>query len=247
MKIQLLSDLHNEFETYEPVQTDADVIVLAGDIHTNNRGVEWAAKHFGKPVLYVHGNHEAYGKAIPKYFQEIKELATGTNVTVLENDVETINGVNFFGCTLWTDFEIITQPRIAGYECQQVMNDYKKIKKMPSYSKIRSIDTALYHTLSIKWLGEQLEQYKGQCNVVITHHAPSIMSIPPHKKEDILTSAYASNLEGFIAKYDITLWVHGHIHNSCDYHLGNTRIVCNPKGYLGHENNEYDRTLVISV
>ena len=127
------------------------------------------------------------------------------------------------------------------------MNDYKKIKKLPSYSKIKTIDTALYHKLNLKWLGEQPEQYNGQCNVVKTHHTPSIMSIPEHKKEDILTSAYTSNLEDFIAKRDIALWVHGHVHNSCDYHLGNRRIVCNLKGYLGQENNEYGGKLVILV
>jgi Icc-related predicted phosphoesterase len=247
MKIQIFSDLHNEFKEYVPVQSDADVIVLAGDIHTKNRGVEWAVKHFNKPVLYVLGNHEAYGKTIPKYFDEIKTLAAGTNVTILEKDVVTINGINFFGCTLWTDFEIITEPRVAGYECQQVMTDYKKIKRLPGYSKLRSIDTALYHKLSVKWLGEQLEKYAGQTNIVITHHAPSISSIPENKKQDITTSAYASNLSSFIEKHDIALWLHGHVHTSSDYQIGDTRVVCNPRGYPAEKKVAFIEEMVVCV
>jgi Icc-related predicted phosphoesterase len=130
MKIQILSDIHNEFEIYEPKTCDADVVILAGDIHTKNRGIEWAQSSFSVPVIYVLGNHEAYGKTLPKYINEIRSLTEQTNVTVLEKDVVTIGGVNFLGCTLWTDFEVMTNPRVAGYECQQVMTDYKKIKRV---------------------------------------------------------------------------------------------------------------------
>ncbi len=42
MKIHILSDLHNEFELFTPSQvaSEADVVVLAGDIHVKGRGVE---------------------------------------------------------------------------------------------------------------------------------------------------------------------------------------------------------------
>ena len=247
MRIQIFSDIHNEFETYVPKQAETDIVVLAGDIHTKNRGIAWASEKFDVPVLYVLGNHEAYGKTIPKYVAEIKKLAEGTNVTVLEKDMVTINGVNFFGCTLWTDFEILANPRIAGYECQQVMTDYKKIKKLPNYSKIRSMDTALFHKLSLIWLGEQLSAHRGENNVVISHHGPSIQSSPLHKQTDITTSAYVSNLEGFINEHDISLWIHGHLHNSSNYDIGQTRVVCNPKGYPGEENPDFNELLCVSV
>jgi predicted phosphodiesterase len=57
MRIHLLSDLHNEFETYQPSTVDADIVVLAGDIDVKARGVEWAKRMFKHPVLYVLGNH----------------------------------------------------------------------------------------------------------------------------------------------------------------------------------------------
>ncbi|MFT6901851.1 MAG: Icc-related predicted phosphoesterase [Colwellia sp.] len=247
MKIQILSDIHNEFEIYEPETCDADLVILAGDIHTKNRGIEWAQSRFSVPVLYVLGNHEAYGKTLPKYISEIRSLAEQTNVTILEKDVVTIGGVNFLGCTLWTDFEVMTNPRVAGYECQQVMTDYKKIKKLPNYSKIRSIDTALYNKLSVNWLGKTLSELRGQTNVVITHHGPSMRSVPAHKTEDITTSAYVSNLESFIGEHDIDYWVHGHLHNSSSYNIGSTTVICNPKGYPSEENPEFEPVKIISL
>lgn len=242
-----MSDIHNEFQSYIPESNTPDVVVLAGDIHTKNRGVTWAEEHFCAPVLYVLGNHEAYGQTIPKYFNEIKSLTKSGDVRVLENEMITLDGINFFGCTLWTDFELITNPRMAGSECQLIMSDYKKIKRLPSYSKIRTLDTALYHKKSLKWLGEELNKRKGEKNVVITHHAPSIQSVPEHERANIISSAYASNLEGFIKEHDIKLWIHGHLHNSADYHIGNTRVICNPKGYPGKENPEYQKEMIVSV
>jgi predicted phosphodiesterase len=62
MKIRILSDLHLEFRHWTPPEADADVIVLAGDIHVGIHGVEWARRSFPlNPVVYVPGNHEFYG------------------------------------------------------------------------------------------------------------------------------------------------------------------------------------------
>ena len=127
------------------------------------------------------------------------------------------------------------------------MTDYKKIKKLPSYSKIRSIDTALYNKLSVNWLGKTLGELRGQTNIVITHHGPSMRSVPAHKTEDITTSAYVSNLESFIGEHDIDYWIHGHLHNTSSYKIGSTKVICNPKGYPGEENPEFDPVKIISV
>ena len=60
MNIAIYSDLHNEFSEYIPPKTDADLMVLAGDINVLERGVEWANEVFCCPVIYVCGNHEFY-------------------------------------------------------------------------------------------------------------------------------------------------------------------------------------------
>lgn len=248
MKIQLLSDLHLEFGEYQYEETDCDVVVLAGDIHTKSRGLEWALDTIKtKPTIYVLGNHEFYGGTYPKLINTLKEQSIGTNVRVLENDVFKVGDVNFFGCTLWTDFELFGNPRLSGYQCQQEMNDYKKIKRLPGYSKLRSIDTALINTKSQIWMKEQLELHRSQKNVVITHHGPSIMSAPEHYRNDVVTSAYVSNFEGLIKSYEPCLWLHGHLHNTSDYSVNGCRVVCNPKGYPGGLNPDFNSTLIIEI
>ncbi|MEM9690500.1 MAG: metallophosphoesterase, partial [Pseudomonadota bacterium] len=107
MKLHILSDIHVEFEAFVPPATDADVIVLAGDIHVGRKGLDWALEQFpDKPVIYVLGNHEYYGKAVPKLTNELQKIAANTNVHLLERSSVEIDGVTFLGSTLWTDFEL---------------------------------------------------------------------------------------------------------------------------------------------
>ncbi len=78
MKIQILSDLHLEFENFNFYNTDADVVVLAGDVHLGMNGVLWAKKAIqNQPVIYVLGNHEYYRNAYPKLLDKIRKEAEG--------------------------------------------------------------------------------------------------------------------------------------------------------------------------
>ena len=248
MKVQLLSDIHLEFEYYPYPQVDADVVVLAGDIHTKERGVQWALEEItDKQVIYVLGNHDYYGKAYPKLANKLKDLTKGTNIHVLENDIVTIDGVNFLGCTLWTDFDLFGNARVSGYECQQIMTDYKKIRRSPNFAKLRSIDTAVFHRQSVKWLTKALTKHQGQTNVIVTHHAPSINSVPDIYRKDISSAAYASNLEDFILENKPDYWLHGHIHSSTDYKVGECRILCNPRGYPDGPNPDFQSNFVFKL
>lgn len=146
MKIQVLSDLHLEFADFIPEPTDAEVVILAGDTHKGAKGIAWAKQHFpNQIVLYVLGNHEYYGQAYPKLLSEIRTQAQNSNVQVLENDVFSFGDVTFLGCTLWTDFALFGNPKLAGVYAMQHMTDYKKIRVSPTFSKLRSIDTATIH------------------------------------------------------------------------------------------------------
>jgi len=73
--------------------------------------------------------------------------------------------------------------------------------------------------------------------VVVGHHAPSKGSEHPRYKHDtLMNGAYNSRLEDFIlARPGIKLWTHGHTHEDFDYMVGSTRVVCNPRGYINHE------------
>ncbi|BCD96340.1 metallophosphoesterase [Marinagarivorans cellulosilyticus] len=248
MKIQLLSDLHIEFERYDYKSTDCDVVVLAGDIHTKYHGINWALDSIpDKPVLYVLGNHEYYKKAYPKLIDSIRELCKGTNVRLLENDHVNIEGVNFLGCTLWTDFELYGDAKSSGIKCQEIMNDFKKIRVVPGYRKLRSLDVATIHHQSRKWLSDKLEALRGQRNVVITHHSPSARSIPADFLGDDATPAYASNLESLIRECKPELWLHGHLHRSLNYEIDKCRVICNPKGYAGYTNLDFNEKLIVYI
>ena len=120
MRIHLLSDLHLEFAPFDLPAVDADVVVLAGDVHTGRNGLKWIRSAIPEtPVIYVLGNHEFYGQTLPKLTDELQVEAEGANVHVLENDRIEIAGVTFLGATLWTDFAVNGDPVIGGLVAEQ--------------------------------------------------------------------------------------------------------------------------------
>lgn len=248
MKLQVISDLHQEFGRTELCFDNSDIIVLAGDINLGTKGIEWIkSKISDKPVIYVLGNHEYYKGSYPKTLNKIKDAALNSNVSVLENSFVDIDGIRFHGATLWTDFSIFGDPMKYGMICQPKMNDYKMIRRDPSYSKMRTVDTFKIHQFSKLWLKESLENSQKFKNIIVTHHAPSIQSMPEYYKNDPLTSAYVSDLENLIIEYKPLYWIHGHIHTPCKYKIGKTEIICNPHGYIDEKYNGYNKELIIDV
>jgi Icc-related predicted phosphoesterase len=248
MKIQVISDLHQEFGYIDLTFADADVVVFAGDVNLGVKGIEWIlATVKDIPVIYILGNHEYYKGSYPKTLHKITELSRDTNVHVLENKSVVIGDITFHGATLWTNFELLGDSRTNGSICQEKMNDYKMIRRDPSYSKLRSIDTFVIHQSSRKWLEESLASSVTQRNIVVTHHAPSIQSVPEKLRSDVLSSAYASNLEATILKYRPDYWIHGHIHEPAKYTVGDTTVLCNPHGYIDEPYNGFNKNLIIEI
>lgn len=222
MKLWILSDLHLEYGGIVLPKINADVVILAGDIDVEGNGLEWALETFPDvPVLYVFGNHEYYGSSYPKHLYDLKEKAENTNVKILENDAVTIGDITFLGCSLWTDFNLYGNPKVAGYEATQIMADYKKIRLSPQDSNLRSLDTATIHHQSVDWLKSQCDEIKTK-KIIITHHAPSEKSVSLKFKGDRLNPAFASNLEPLVEASKAELWVHGHMHTASDYPIGKT-------------------------
>ena len=100
---------------------------------------------------------------------------------------------------------------------------------------------------SKQWLKESLENSNQPKNIVVTHHAPSINSVPEIYKNDPITSAYASSMESFIEEHQPDYWIHGHIHTPVRYHIGKTEIICNPVGYIDEVYNGYEKELIIEL
>jgi Icc-related predicted phosphoesterase len=248
MNIQIISDIHNEKGFNEVMLKSADMLVIAGDLNETIKGVDWLLENIKEiPVVYVLGNHEYFGGAYPKTLNEIKAKAEGTNIHVLENDVFEYGGVIFHGCSLWTDYALFGEVESNKKYCEGMSGDYKHIQNSDTRQLITANDFEKIHQTSKEWLRKSLLAHKGKTNIVVTHHAPSIQSILEEKKQNPISTAYASNLESFIEETQPAFWFHGHIHKNFDYQIEQTRIMTNPHGYKHKRNNEYVEEMVIEL
>lgn len=137
MKLLVLSDLHVEFAAFIPdieVANEADVVVLAGDIHQGVKGMLWARQTFPeKPIIYVAGNHEFYGEHWDLLLPELRAHAQQHKIHFLENDCISIEGIRFLGASLWTDFAYfgaIKQSQMMRL-AQRSLNDFRLIQAHP--------------------------------------------------------------------------------------------------------------------
>ena len=67
-------------------------------------------------------------------------------------------------------------------------------------------------------------------------------------KDALLSACFASELDYLFGKMD--LWVHGHTHDNLDYEVKDTRVICNPRGYVTYncrENFDFKPGLVIEI
>lgn len=228
MKIQIFSDLHLEFGELPAPYSNADVVIAAGDIHIQDQAVEWL-QSINKPVIYICGNHELWKGDYTATIDQLREQCANSHVHFLERDSVTINDVIFHGCTLWTNYA--DRNKLIMEDVAERINDFKYIQN--GENNLTPDDILNNHEKSLNWLQQVLEQHQSQRQVVVTHHAPTQQSWSRHPA-DILQFAYCNQFDEWLrTSCPAELWVHGHIHHPSDYQRGNTRIVCNPRGYHG--------------
>ena len=104
--------------------------------------------------------------------------------------------------------------------------------------KFTPADSAALFRRHAAWLEGSLAKVHAGPTVVITHHAPSQMSIHPRFAGSLLNACFVSAAERLIDGGRARLWIHGHTHDSFDYFLNGTRVVCNPRGYAKNGMNE---------
>lgn len=270
MKISLVSDLHLE-NGYQELP-GGEVLILAGDIceardfkkefHSTRlldakpgtyKWYDFFYKECAKydRVFYVMGNHEHYHGRFDRTPFELKEILP-KNVRLLEDECEEYKGVLFIGSTLWTDCNKGNPLTI--HTIKYSMNDFRIIKNhyvnKDIYYKLTPEYTAGVHKKSRDYISLMTKEKSHLPVVVITHHGPSFMSIHDRYKNDRdMNGAYASDLSDLILdRENITHWVHGHMHDAVDYTIGNTRIVSNPRGYVGYEDtSEFDPTFTFEI
>ncbi len=253
LKLHILSDLHLSLGALPIPRNDADAVILAGDIARPKEAIAWASG-FAKPVLYVPGNHEFYGGSIAGTVAELKRLSAGTGIRVLDNDEAIIAGVRFLGTTLWTDFMLFGEGEQRGaamQEAQRFMRDFSRIRigTAPEAPFTPAASAALFE-IHAAWLHRKLAEAHAGPTVVITHHAPSRKSIHPQFADSLLNACFVSDAERLLDGRRARLWIHGHTHDSFDYRVNGTRVVCNPRGYAKNGVNEnplFDANLAIRI
>lgn len=188
-------------------------------------------------VVYVAGNHEFYhGKWNASLDHLREECARYPNIYFLERDIKVINEVSFIGATLWTDCN--RNDRLTVLTLNGMMNDYRVIRNDEhGYSRLHPDSTIQRHHQTIGYLKSVLADLKDKKVVFVGHHGPSAKSThPKYQYETHMNGGYRSDLDEFIMDHpQITLWTHGHMHDPFDYMIGSTRVVCNPRGYKGHD------------
>lgn len=261
-----MSDLHLELTCgwdLPPTgaRPDYDVLVVAGDLITRmERGVKWLIERVtDRPVVYVAGNHEAYGVDININLEKARTAGAGTNVFVMENDKVEIDHVMFYGAVGWTDFNLHGNQERAMRVAGDVMNDYRKIR-IDNYSRrLRPAHTLARHMETRAFLERELSKPRkiGERRVVVTHHGfHGMESVGRGHEHDPISAAYSSDapIDG------ADLWLYGHTHEHRDFSVGSTtsvgattRVVTNAKGYGPWNKNEtwenasFDVNFVIEI
>jgi len=241
MKLLVVSDLHLEFQRdhgntlFRKLSSEADVLVVAGDLTTMS-GLERAFDELCakfEHVVYVLGNHEFYGGYD---YQDLYGMMNNCvlrnpNLHWLENGTAEINGQRFIGGAMW--FRDCTEARMNSHW----LNDFGSIKNFRDWVYEKNIETTKY-----------LEENVQPGDIVVTHHLPSPQSTAERFRGNPYNCYFVCDMEPLIAKVQPKLWVHGHTHDSCNYQLGETQVVCNPFGYAGFElNGAFNKKFFVDV
>lgn len=249
MKILLYSDLHLEFASFKHTPKDGyDYVVLAGDIAKGAGGINWANSNFLKPVMMVAGNHEFYQGDINDITARIHKSADKAGINFLDNNTAIFEDVRFIGATLWTDFRFQYDDIEEAKQLAYYLNDYHLIRD--ELTILKPERTIAEHKFTVAYLEKQLAIPFDGKTVVVTHHGPSPKSVSPKFVGDKLNHMYVSELDWLIEQYQPDVWMHGHVHSSHDYKIGNTRVVTNPRGYVhGHdiENKQFNPGFIVEL
>jgi predicted phosphodiesterase len=238
--IMIATDLHDHPETSYGMYSSVNLQDLGRRQQTALRFRDFLKRcSFQFPnTIYVAGNHEFYhGKWTQSLTTLSNECAKFPNVYFLEAGCKKIDDVTFIGGTLWTDMN--KGDPLTLHAVRDMMSDFRVIKKEDEgYTRLKPHDTVMRHRHMLGYIKSVVAERPDEKFVVVGHHSPSFQSVhEQYKGETLMNGAYHSDLSEFILdRPQIKLWTHGHTHHPFDYMIGETRVVCNPRGY---ENDGY--------
>lgn len=254
MRVQVFSDLHFDVAPVRPIRVtpETDAVIVAGDV------CQGADRAFGRlrqivpmhiPIVMTLGNHEFYGRCWQEEVGAAQERAPLYGIHLLENATAVVGNVRFVGASMWTDYALFGEHTVAHAMdvAARGLNDHRRITwaKQP-WRRFRPQEAARLHERSRAFIEAELGTPFAGPTVVVTHHAPHPQSVHPRYRNDLLSAAFVSDLTAVIEAGQPLLWVHGHTHESFDYRVGPTRVVCNPHGY-GFENAAFNPAFLVEL
>jgi hypothetical protein len=248
VKALVMSDLHLEYRNNIniPVIGGVKFLILAGDIGSNQSHLEFIKDCASKyTVIYILGNHEFYGfnlKEVRDFWNSVKI----DNFHFLDNSSVVIDDIEFIGSTLWVDFN--RQDFHTMYNAAIEIKDFQKIFNANNDEYITAQDIYAEFEKSYDYLKNALYDDNGYVKVLVTHYGFSHQSVHPGYLEnpaDLKMNHYFTNhLDNFIGNSLAKVAIHGHMHTSADYMLGDVHVVCEPVGYPDSVNPEFHFKLV---
>jgi predicted phosphodiesterase len=269
VKIQLMSDLHLETQPHFQPQPapQADLLVLAGDIGSYQRGSRLADADFGLarfsplrgwpcPVLFVPGNHEYDNLDFDAAHERLRETCARLGITWLEREVLVVGGVRFVGTTLWADFDALITEADRAHPARVQAKRGKAFRAANFY-----LEKAAATRRGQPWLAEGWREQAVVCEawlraaldapfdgttVVVTHFAPSLRSADPRYGLTPGTAGFCNSLDALASRAQ--WWLHGHLHCQQDYTLQGCRVVANTLGYAAKgEQDGFRAQLVLDI
>jgi hypothetical protein len=256
MRLQLLSDLHLETESFTPVPAgDAELLVLAGDIDSSWAGLE-LFRNWPVPVLFVAGNHEFDEREITQAWAALREHCGRLGIRLLECESQILSDaagrrIRFVATTRWSDFDLFGPAQRE--RAMRAASYFMKIMRATRHGK--PLDAAAVRDEALAcgaWLRHELARPKGawDSTVVITHFAPSVRSADPRYGKQPGTASFCNADDALLSFAE--LWIHGHVHCQHDYRAphpgGSTRVVCNSRGHASKgEADGHQPLLVLEV
>jgi len=211
MKVGIISDTHNRLSK-ENLSGEEEFIISAGDI-CDAYDYESVMDSLGLPYVGIAGNHEYYGHE----YESVNIDVFNNSGRMFENFTVEVGDTSVHMCTLWTNIE----NEFLWYKYKNGLNDCRFIRGW-TYDKYKNA-----YDDSVRFINENVKEG----DVVVTHHSPSSQSVDPKFIGNDLNFCFHSDLDDVILNLKPSIWVHGHMHDACDYLLGDTRIICNPMGY----------------
>ncbi len=248
MKLRIISDIHADINKGYEFDFGNDFVVCCGDISGNRLKTEdWVRENI-KQGIFIEGNHLGYDRvsfdendSLTSSIEYLRTKFSSGDVVFLENNYKIIDDVVFIGCILYTDFSLYNDEEHCKHLAKISLNDFRYVKVLKDgvAKTITPDDTVEFHKASLEFIEETCQKFQDKKIVVISHHAPSEKCIEEKYKDDLLSAAFASDLEWLIKKYDnIKLWCHGHVHHDVNFTLHDTRVIAHPFGYYNENNRD---------